>query len=433
MTTPAVRSLNCPSCGAGIELRGFEYTQTVICGSCHAVLDAQDPTLAVLQRFEKKFGVARPCIPLGTRGQWHGSAWEVIGFQKRAITVDAVPYSWGEYLLFNPYRGFRYLTEYDGHWNDVIVLRTIPTESSSMGRPTATLHGETFKAFQTATAVTEFALGEFPWEVRIGDHVVAQDFVSPPRMLSSERTDDEVTWSLGEYVTGERIWQAFKLSGSPPETRGVYANQPAPTAGRAVGYWKGFGLWAAVLVVALLLRLATAANAPVVSAEHRFTPGTRDTAGFVTEPFVIGGHTSGIDVTTEANVGNSWVVVGMTLINEATGQTIDVGREVSYYYGSDEDGAWSEGSTADHVRIPAVPPGTWFLRVEADGPSTGPSIDYKISVRRDVPGLLFFGLAILALLVPPLITSIRSMAFEGRRWAESDYAPKSSSSGSDDE
>ncbi len=32
--------------------------------------------------------------------------------------MEGVAYSWHEYVLFNPYKGFRYLTEYDGHWND---------------------------------------------------------------------------------------------------------------------------------------------------------------------------------------------------------------------------------------------------------------------------------------------------------------------------
>ena len=433
MTAPRVHSLTCPNCGAAIRLRGFEYTQTVVCDSCLAVLDAKDQNLAVLQTFNDKLAKARPHIPLGTRGQWKGAPWEVIGFQRRTITVDAAPYSWGEYLLFNPYKGFRYLTEYDGHWNDVIVLRTVPMESSVGGRPTAILHGETFRAFQTATAHTDFVLGEFPWQVRVGDRAVAQDFVSPPRMLSSERTDDEVTWSLGEYVTGDRIWQAFKLADSPPAPRGIYANQPSPTAGRASTYWKAFGLFAALVVALLALRMATASDALVFTAAHTFSPGGRDTIAFVTEPFTIEGHTSGVDVTTEANVNNSWIVLGMTLIDERTGQAIDFGREVSYFQGSDEDGRWSEGSTVDRTRIPAVPAGTWFLRIDADGPTTGPPIDYTISLRRDVPSPLFFGLAVVALLGPAIVMSMRSASFETRRWADSDYAPKSSSSDSDDE
>ena len=51
-----------------------------------------------------------PLIPLGTRGKIRGTDYEVIGFERRTIHVDGAAYSWHEYVLFNPFKGFRYLT-----------------------------------------------------------------------------------------------------------------------------------------------------------------------------------------------------------------------------------------------------------------------------------------------------------------------------------
>ena len=59
----------------------------------------------------------------GSRGSIRGVLYEVIGFQRRTIQVEEISYSWHEYVLFNPIKGFRYLTEYAGHWNDVSILR----------------------------------------------------------------------------------------------------------------------------------------------------------------------------------------------------------------------------------------------------------------------------------------------------------------------
>ena len=67
-----------------------------------------------------------PEIPLGTRGTWHEQPWEVVGFQRRSIDVEGIRYSWDEYVLFNPYRGFRYLSNYEGHWNDIHTVRELP-------------------------------------------------------------------------------------------------------------------------------------------------------------------------------------------------------------------------------------------------------------------------------------------------------------------
>src|SRR5438270_5404249 len=121
----SVRSLNCPNCGATVTLRSFGQAINVVCSGCHSILDAQNPQVQVLQRF-KAATKWDPRIPLGSRGKLRGILWEVIGFQRREIKVEGQTYGWGEYLLFNPYKGFRYLTEYDGHWNYVSPLRSLP-------------------------------------------------------------------------------------------------------------------------------------------------------------------------------------------------------------------------------------------------------------------------------------------------------------------
>jgi len=161
MVDALVRSLKCPQCGAPLTIRAGDHTVTVACGHCNSILDAKDPSLKVLQRFAAKQLVPQH-IPLGTRGRWRGTLWEVIGFQVRTIRVEGIDYSWGEYLLFNPYEGFRYLTQYNGHWNDVIVLKTVPKvcEAPVTGAKQAVVLGETFRHFQTATATTTQVVGE---------------------------------------------------------------------------------------------------------------------------------------------------------------------------------------------------------------------------------------------------------------------------------
>ena len=162
-----MKSLNCPSCGAALTVRSFSHAVTIVCDSCHSILDAQDPKLKILQKFQVATDEDPPLIPLGTRGKIRGTDYEVIGFQRRTIHVDGIAYSWHEYVLFNPFKGFRYLTEYDGHWNDVSMLKALPI--CSPGASTLNYLGETYKHFQTARAGTTFVLGEFPWQVRVGE------------------------------------------------------------------------------------------------------------------------------------------------------------------------------------------------------------------------------------------------------------------------
>jgi len=81
----------CAQCGAAITLRSFQQAVTVVCESCHSILDAKDPALTVLQQFKAATNETRPLIPLGARGKLRGTDYEVIGFQRRTIFVDGVP------------------------------------------------------------------------------------------------------------------------------------------------------------------------------------------------------------------------------------------------------------------------------------------------------------------------------------------------------
>ena len=424
--TPQVKSLNCPGCGAAITLRSFGQAVTIVCDHCHSILDAQDPRLAILQKFKAAVDEDPPLIPLGTRGTIRGAAYEVIGFQRRTIHVDGMPYSWHEYVLFNPYKGFRYLTEYNGHWNDTSILRSLPTVNDNVSPAIVTYLGETYKLFQTTKAGTSFVLGEFPWQVRVGEAADVSDYISPPRVISSERTGKEITWSMGEYIAGRDIWKAFSLPGNPPEAVGVYENQPSPLSADTTALWLAFAGFLVALVVMFIGFESFARNEPVFQGFYSFNTNAWGEASFVTDVFPLKGRTSDLELTTASDVNNNWLYLNFALISQDTGQAYDFGREVSYYHGYDSDGSWTEGSHTDNVTIPSVPPGDYYLRIEPESDLGRGTISYSITAKRDVPQVTFFGLALLALLVPAGLITWRSLNFEHLRWAESDYAPAGS-------
>ncbi len=429
---PVSRGLNCPNCGAAVELRAGELTRVVGCAACGSLLDATDPNLAVLQRFAGRMKV-EPLIPLGTKGTLGGEPWQAIGFQVRDVTVEGVAYAWREYLLWNPYRGYRYLTEYDGHWNDVVTIKGAPEERGGGAQATVSYGDQLFRHFQSATATTRFVVGEFPWEVRVGDEARADDYVAPPRMLSRETAAGEVTWSLGTYTAPERIAEAFKLQRKLPGPRGVYADQPNPHRASSGAYWRTFGVLAAALVALMIVRLAAARNETVFEQTYRYDQAAGDTVPFVTPVFELGGHRSNVEVTTRADLTNDWAYFNLALINTGTGDAYDFGRELSYYEGYDGGERWHEGSRSDRAVVPSVPPGRYYLRVEPERDPGGNGFGYTIRLRRDVPRVTFFLLALVLLVVPPVVSAISAHSFEASRWQESDHPPVSLSSADDDE
>jgi len=412
------KALACPNCGGAVELRGFAHTLSVVCPSCLSVLDATTPEFDILQKFHGKQRF-QPKIPLGSRGKIGDVIYEVIGFQVREGGSDDETFGWEEYLLFNPYKGFRYLSEFQGHWNFIRGLSALPIETRSGMKPAIQMLGQTYVGFDSMKARTSFVLGEFPWQVRVGDVVQVDDYVDPPRMLSSEKTEGEVTWSLGEYIAGPQLWQSFGLPGSAPPATGVFANQPSPFAGKVRSAWHTW-LWLTVALAAVAFLFTTfSARRGVFNQTYTFEPRAKTESSFVTPTFELAGHTSNVEITTRTDLYNNWAYFNFALIDEETGHAFDFGREVSYYVDEGE----AEGKAIDWVTIPSVPSGRYYLRVEPEMDSKGTRMNYTITVRRDVPHYTFFWIAALLLLIPPILTSIRAASFEASRWRESDYAP----------
>lgn len=421
----SVRSVNCPNCGAATAVRTFGHAVNVVCQSCGSILDAANPGVTILQQYTEAVRV-EPLIPLGTRGKLLDIECEVVGFQVRQIVVDDVAYQWREYLLFNPYREFRYLTEYAGHWNVVSTVNALPEGGATPDGASARSYGRLkYKHFQTADATTTFVLGEFPWQIRVGDTTTGSDYVAPPMMLSAEvDSDKEVTWSLGRYMRGDEIWAGLSLPGKPPRAAGVFANQPSPFRGAIATIWRNAALFAALAALLWVVHVASARGKQTFAQNFVFDPRAAPEASLVTPVFELDGRPTAVAIETATNIDNQWMFVGYALVNDQTGQAFEVAREVSYYHGVEDGEAWSEGSPNDTVALPSVPPGRYFLRIETEGDRAAPAastVQYRVRVVRDVPTSLWFIVAVALLAVPPILASWRAAMFERRRWQESDH------------
>jgi hypothetical protein len=100
---------------------------------------------------------------------------------------------------------------------------------------------------------------------------------------------------------------------------------------------------------------------------------------------------------------------------------------VSYYFGSDSDGSWSEGSTSATRFVPSVPPGRYLLRLQPQWEAGQAPPDYDLTVRSQVPRFLYAFVAILAVLAWPALALWKWFRFEVARWSESDHPWISSS------
>jgi hypothetical protein len=435
-TVPKVRALQCPNCGGSVELRGHGQSINAVCIQCLSILDTRTPELQVLQKFEAAQR-RQPLIPLGTRGKLNDTLYEVIGFQVRAIEVDEEIYEWSEYLLLNPFKGYRYLTEYDGHWNDVRTLRAIPEGTVAGSKKAVRWNGVVYKHFQSARASTTYVMGEFPWQVRVGETVFAEDYIAPPGVISSEGSEGEEVWSAGTYTPGTTIWKAFNLKGSPPRPTGIYANQPSPFTGKVASLWKTYLILMALLIAFVIGTVVlTGMERQVFSQRYAFDTTSTSEHSFVTPIFDITQRNRDVEVEIKTDLANDWAFFGLALINDDTGVAYDLGKEVSHYFGIDGGEYWTEGSQSNRARFPNVSPGRYYLRVEPDMENDGRrhSVNYTLAVKSGVPSFGWFLVPLFLLPIPAIVFSLRAFSFENQRWAESDYgALISSSSGSEED
>jgi hypothetical protein len=253
------------------------------------------------------------------------------------------------------------------------------------------------------------------------------DYVAPPLLLSAETTGagNEVTWSLGRYITGAEIWKAFKAPGSPPVTSGVFENQPSRYSGKIASIWGLFAL--AVVGLFLLMSVVSmrSSDKPAYRESYSFDPTSTGEPSFVTPDFELTPPIGNVEVSVATDLENNWTYFNFALIG-TNGHAYNFGREVSYYEGQDSDGHWSEGGHSASVTISSIPAGTYFLRIEPEGDKTkvGSAVHYQVTVRRHVLTGNFFMLAFVLLALPPVFETWRGQAFERARWQESDYPKK---------
>lgn len=424
----AVKTFNCPTCAAPLSIRA-RGTESVACGACGSVVDVTNENYRVLSRFNAQV-THEPPLPLGGRGHLHGADYEVAGYLRRQVKVAGLPYDWSEYLLYGEQEGFRWLTEYQGHWNLLKTTHRKPSMShgavANNVKPVAHFLGTRYEHFQTARASVTYVLGEFYWKVKVGEQATITDFVAPPYILSAESTAKEKTWSVGQYVEPGEIETAFQPPAPLPAPRGVAPNQPCPWVLRP--YWTAFGGFALAAFIIQIGFVAFAQHQTVY--RNHFELST--SAPYTTEAFPLSGRTGNLVLKSYTNLDNNWVYLDMQLVEQNSGRHYQFGREISYYHGWDQ-GAWTEGSTQDEVTLSGVPAGQYYLEIapEMESRFATQPISYQLEIVRDEPGWMNLLLTLLGLSVFPLIAWWRKTSFEGARWAESDYAPFDS--GDDDE
>jgi hypothetical protein len=242
-------------------------------------------------------------------------------------------------------------------------------------------------------------------------------------MLSCEKSGEEVTWTLLEYIEPAQIEAAFHVQSQQRTYMGV--NQPNAAA-QSLHSVRRLALWAIIAAFLVQVVCATLAKNTVMPLGSYNLKHTASDETQVYGPFSLPRTHSVDEVVASGNIDNAWVELQGTLTNTDTGQSYRFVDAFQYYHGYDSDGSWTEGSRNGGALIGSVPAGTYTLLVDASsGDNSGRPLNttIQIGLRYDVVVWRNFWIAVLLILSYPIYLAFRSGVAERERWSESDFSP----------
>lgn len=420
-------SVQCPACGAPLELRGFGGVELVACPFCGTESSPEGhDTLRVLAEVARR-DRRRSALPLHRRGVLGGIEWEILGIVWRSCQVDGEVYPWQEFLLFNPYQGYRYLifSMSDGHWSLGEPLPGAAAEQHGWGHKKVTFQRTRYKHFQTVTARVDYVEGEFPWQVHVGDTALSHEYVRPPVSIAieTETHDDgqDINFTRLSYVRPREVWRSFRMPGSPPSTSGISPVQPNPWRRRSGLTWLSMALfllvWGALSVTYVQQRRAT------VLFQRAQIPLE---APLRTEIEIPGDHPTTLEIELQAyTLANAWAEFDVSLVRQDRDEGLGFLALAESWSGVSDGESWREGDPAPSKVLGEVEPGRYWLEISASAGTATAAVTsglwYDITVRQDIVLVRMIIIPLVVILFFPLLYALMSGLFELRRWSNSDY------------
>ena len=408
-------SFNCLSCSLIIELKAFPYTQSCACASCftfHSYSIAKGWQKETLPGAQED-----PLIPIGSTGNINAVAYEVIGYVEK-MELNEYNSKWREYALFNSSEGFAFLFEYDGHW--MLVKETVASPIIATETDHLLYNDVLFQLYNAYTYKVISARGEFSGNVFNFEGTNCREYINPPEMWISERSNTEGrTWFLAKHITPAEVGKAFNIK-SMPYRNGMGAVQPF---GLAPGMLLKGTLYGIILL--LVVHLLTTFN----NAEQELYTNTINFPESVTNVSVVtplldlDKTRSNLKIGIIADVDNSWLELSATLVNVSTGTEYSVEQGVEYYHGYSGGESWAEGSRREEVYFTGIPRGKYKLQLQGTKEYYNTSLTrFEVSATYDVTSNRNLWWSLGLFLIYPVALFLLNSYNERARWSNSPYS-----------
>lgn len=357
---PDLISINCTSCGAGLDVLGGGRVVVQICSYCGAELDAQD-NYKILRQFKDR---ERPETPfsIGMKGVLFGAEFTIIGLIEHTERWAGRIYRWVDHQLYSPTHGYAWLTLENQHlvfsrryrgpgW---ISERWVETAEFP---PSVTNENGIFRYYETTTSSITYVEGEFTWHPKVGEKTTTISAMSDTAMLGFSTTGSERETYQSVYVSKEEAQSAFgiKLNLKPFRVHPLQPFVVGPNYGFLLKASLGFAAICLVLAFVLTMR----SGHLVIHSK-----GIKADDLPVEITFPLKGDSQLTQISFAGDVRNSWAYLDMELLDPEGEPVFLAGRTIEAYSGRDSDGAWSEGTGRASLRFRPEQTGDYTLALD---------------------------------------------------------------------
>lgn len=343
--------------------------------------------------------------------------WEVLGYLEVVEIVDGKEEVWCEYLLENKNLGYRWLTEFEGHWNffspcDRKDIKLIPDGKEYSSRKIPVYLEKKYPLFHLGKGNIKFINGNFYWPVKIGDIFQFEDYIAPPYVLTCEKYGNKETWLLGEYLSQKEV-KKFLTPEKIPYKFGIYLNQFNKYTEIRKNLIRPWFLFLIILTIYQIWVVISAKNELIF--EESFVHSVYDSSSQISREFEITDGNQNLELKLFANVNDNFFDMSGKIINEENVEIYNFYKNIYF------ESAEKYGSQIETLRFPSIPNGKY--RFILDGITDAENDIYcTITFLKDVTIWSNFVLSAIFLSIIPIFFLILEGSFERKRWTNSYFS-----------
>lgn len=404
-----IRHVNCTQCGGSLELRGGHKVLSLNCRHCGSVLDPRQD-FAVLARFAS---AQRPAtaFEIGARCSFHGVEFTLIG----TVGYEAEDSSWLEHLLYSPTHGYMWLSEERGHHILSRRSRDLPSPATAARLDTkdpVRMGGETYRTYERYRARVHYVEGELTWIARQGDSLTITECVAPPKILSYERSGNELEYQVGEYLPRAEVYQAFGRRAPRFKPRGVHPAQPFVPGVFAAAFSGAGRIYALVALGLLLLTWLFGGGTQLLRQDIANVNGPLPDMRFtIDDPDRL------LRLELTAPLRNQWGFYEVNILDRQNRPALSLGKEISYYFGREGGESWSEGSQTVNslFKVPAA--GEYRFEIESSEGSRGRPPRLTVELNSGYTVRRYFVILLILCVIAAVLLPAQRIIFSAKRWA----------------